>query len=151
MWFQHLAIRTLQMTEHRKYRFPFRLTIRLTVVMTFIIATFITAFAALTLQYYFMQQMATDAATERFNYLADKTSQLLNTIDSQAVETTRILASYPDLMNGNTVSQNARGIFSSLMLNRDMLYAIYLGLPNGDFYEVINLNSGEEVRKQLNA
>lgn len=139
------------MTEHRKYRFPFRLTIRLTVVMTFIIATFITAFAALTLQYYFMQQMATDAATERFNYLADKTSQLLNTIDSQAVETTRILASYPDLMNGNTVSQNARGIFSSLMLNRGMLYAIYLGLPNGDFYEVINLNSGEEVRKQLKA
>ncbi|SFK58614.1 HD domain-containing phosphohydrolase [Methylophaga sulfidovorans] len=139
------------MTGHRKYRFPFRLTIRLTVVMTFIFATFITAVAALTLQYYFMQQMATDAATERFNNLADKTSQLLNTIDSQAVETTRILASYPGLVNGNTVSQDARSIFSSLMLDRDMLYAIYLGLPNGDFYEVINLNSGEEVRKQLNA
>lgn len=139
------------MAKHRQYPRRFRLTIRITVVMTFIIATVITAVAALLLQYFFMQQMATDNATERFNNLADKTSQLLNTVDSQAVETTRILASYPDLVNGNNINKDARGIFSSLMLNRDMLYAIYVGFPNGDFYEVINLNSGEDVRKQLNA
>ena len=139
------------MAEHRQHPRRFKLTIRITVVMTFIIATVLTASAALLLQYFFMQQMATENATERFNNLADKTSQLLNTIDNQAVETTRILASYPGLVNGNNVTKDARGIFSSLMLNRDMLYAIYVGLPNGDFYEVINLNSGDDVRKQLNA
>ncbi|WP_417511242.1 HD domain-containing phosphohydrolase [Methylophaga sp.] len=139
------------MTKNIPSRQPFRLTIRITVVMTFIIATVITAVAALSLQFYFMQQMATESATNRFNHLADNTSQLLNNVDKQAIETTRILASYPGLVNGNTVSPDARDIFSSLMLNRELLYAIYIGMANGDFFQVINLNSGQQIRQQLQA
>lgn len=139
------------MKESVKPKKPFRLTIRLTVVMTFIIATIITAAAALGLQYFFMKHMATEAANNRFNYLADNTRQILNTVDEQAIETTRILASYPGLVSGNTINADTRKIFTSLMLNRQMLYAIYIGLANGDFYQVINLNSGEHIRQQLKA
>ncbi len=139
------------MAEQTQHRRRFRLTIRITVVMTFIIATVLTAIAALGLQYYSMQEMATEAATSRFNHLADNTSELLNSVDKQAVETTRILASYPGLVTGSTVNNDAKDIFSSLMLNRQMLYAIYIGMANGDFYQVINLNSGEQNRQKLQA
>ncbi len=133
----------------------FRPTIRVTVVGIFILATVLTALLAVGLQYKFTRLMASEAAVSRFSGLADSTGEFLNSMDSQAAQTARLLASYPGLVQvqeqGPWASPEVRELFAELLRNNPMLYAIYLGFDNGDFYELINLNSGPVVRRQLQA
>jgi HD-GYP domain-containing protein (c-di-GMP phosphodiesterase class II)/ABC-type amino acid transport substrate-binding protein len=132
-------------------RRKFRLTIRITVVTIFIIATVVTAALAVSLQYYFTRRMAAEAAVNRFNGMAESTRQYLDAVDEKAVDTTRVLASYPGLVNNQWVNPEARDLFATMMRDATMLYAIYIGFGNGDFYEVINLDSGQAVKRQLHA
>lgn len=128
-----------------------RFSIRVTVVTVFVLATILTAVLAVSLQYYFSRNMAAQAAVFRFNGLAGNVSRHLDAIDDKAVETTRILAGHPVLTQGQWVNPQARGLFAAMMRDTPMLYAIYIGFDNGDFYELINLESGQAVRRRLNA
>lgn len=128
-----------------------RFTIRFTVVSIFVVATVTTAAIAVSLQYYFSREMATEAAIERFNNLADVTSEYLSAADTKAEETTRVLANFPGLIEGQWVTPNVRELFSALMHESSLLHAVYIGFDNGDFYEVVNLNSGPNVRSRLAA
>lgn len=129
----------------------FKPTIRVTVVSIFIIATTLTAALAVGLQYHFSRKMATESALGRFDQLADHTGRFLNSADDRATDTVRVLASYPDLLDDGWVRGKVRDLFAAIMRDRNALYAVYVGFPNGDFFEVINLNSGEPVRRQLQA
>lgn len=139
------------MTDAKLATRKFRLPIRITVVSIFILATLLTASLAVGLQYYFSRNSATLAATTRFYDLADSTGQYLTSVNLRAAETARILASYPGLVQNDWVNEDVRNLFATLMRDSPMLYAIYLGFDNGDFYEVINLESSPAVREQLQA
>ncbi len=129
----------------------FRPSIRVTVVTTFIIATLLTALVAVALQYYFTRHLAEEAAVQRFNSLAESSGQFLATMDHQASQVARLLATYPQLVEGKTVSDEVRDLFAELLRIHPMFYAIYLGFEDGDLYQLINLNSGSGIRRQLQA
>jgi HD-GYP domain-containing protein (c-di-GMP phosphodiesterase class II)/ABC-type amino acid transport substrate-binding protein len=133
----------------------FRFSIRLTVVGVFAIATTLTAIIAISLQFYFSRTMAIDAALSKYQHTANNTSQYLSTIDSNAIQITRILAKHTQLTQEdsaeNWVNSHTLPLFSEVMKNNRIFYAIYLGFPNGDFYEVVNLNSSTTARRQLQA
>lgn len=128
-----------------------RITIRVTVVGIFLVATLLTAALAVGLHYYFTRALASEAAVNRFEELAASSRQYLNAIDSQAQQVTRVLASYPTLIDGQWINGDVREFFAAMMRDNNAFYAIYVGFDNGDLYEVVNLNSGVAVRQQLQA
>ena len=139
------------MSKPQQRNLKIRLPIRVTVVTIFILATVLTATLAVGLQYHFGRHLAAEAAVQRFRGLADSTGQYLNAVDQRAAQTASVLASYPGLTKGHWVDSNVRDVFAAMMRNAPMLYAIYIGFDNGDFYELVNLDSGAAVRKKLKA
>lgn len=130
---------------------PFKPTIRVTVVSIFIFATLLTAALAVGLQYHFSSKMETASAVGRFGQLAESTGALLSSIDDRAMDTTRILASYPDLVVDQWIKGDVRNLFAAIMRDNHAFYSIYIGFGNGDFYEVINLDSSMLARQNLKA
>jgi len=129
----------------------FRVSIRVTVVGMFLLITMLTAAVAIGLQYYFGTKLATETSLERYRDTANNTSEYLTVLDKRAVEATRMLASYPDIIKDGHVSPFTRKLFAETLRNNPLFYAIYIGQENGDFYELVNLNASSEVRNQLKA
>ncbi|MCG9719954.1 HD domain-containing phosphohydrolase [Shewanella sp. Isolate7] len=130
---------------------PKRLTIRVTVVGTFIIATLFTAAVAIGLQYYFGQRLATEASLKLYNQSADSTGSYLSQLDSQAINTTKLVANFEGLYTPMGLTREAKQVFGQAMRSAKFIYAIYLGSPDGDLFELVNLDAHPIVRRQLKA
>lgn len=128
-----------------------RFTIRFTVVGIFILATIVTASIAIGLQYYFSNTMATESAVKLYNLTAKNTSSYLTQVDNRATNTTQLLSNFDDLVTDGAFNPEAQQAFAEVMRTNSLFYAIYIGMPNGDFYELINLDAHPIIRTQLNA
>ncbi|MGS0674813.1 HD domain-containing phosphohydrolase [Shewanella sp. 125m-1] len=128
-----------------------RFTIRVTVVGIFILATILTAAIAISLQYYFSKNMATDAAVKLYNLTAKNTSSYLTQVDNRAINTTHLLSNFDTPVIDGAFNPEVRQAFADVMQINPLFYGIYVGMPNGDFYELINLDAHPIIRKQLNA
>jgi len=129
----------------------FRYSIRVTVVSVFIFANILTASIAIGLQYYFSKSMATESALSLYNTTAENTRNYLATLDSKAVNTSKILSKYSNLIEGGWIKGQSRELFAQVLQNNPVFYAIYVGFDNGDLYELINLDSDPIVRNHYNA
>ncbi|MDP4984907.1 transporter substrate-binding domain-containing protein, partial [Pseudoalteromonas tunicata] len=134
----------------KKVRNRVLFSIKSTVVSIFILAVAFTALAAIGLQYFFSHQMAVDSATKLFNITTQGTAEKLASISKSAENTLHILSQHPNVKSQFTQNQLKVDI-SDVMQFNPHFYAIYLGLDNGDFFELINLQSSSSVRSQLNA
>lgn len=135
-------------------KLPHRLkkhTIRYTVVSIFILATLITATVAIGLQYYFSKSMATETASELFQLASKNTKNHLLATDIKAESLTLILAQIGELVADNEIAPDTYNIFAEVLKSNSDLYAIYIGIDNGDFYELINLDASPKIRNQINA
>ncbi|WP_428636585.1 HD domain-containing phosphohydrolase [Shewanella sp.] len=130
---------------------PKRLTIRFTVVGIFIIATLFTASVAIGLQYYFSQRLATESSLHLYNQSANSTASYLQQLDSQASNTTKLVANFEGLYTPMGLTKAAKQVFSQAMLSANFIYAIYLGSPDGNLFELVNLDAHPIVRRQLKA
>ncbi|WP_394201597.1 HD domain-containing phosphohydrolase [Shewanella waksmanii] len=128
-----------------------RFTIRFTVVGIFVLATVVTAAIAIGLQYFFSHKMATESALKHYKQAADSTSQYIAQIDIQANNVAKLLASVDNLVVEGEFNPDAYDTFAEVMLINPLFYAIYIGLSNGDFHELINLDAHPVVRSQLQA
>lgn len=128
-----------------------RFSIRLTVVSIFVLATILTAAVATGLQYHFSRQMAVDSALAQYRLTAAGTRDYLAAIDSKAIQSTAILARFPELIKGKRINNDARAVFAEVMRANPLLYAIYIGFGDGNFYELVNLDASPLVRSQLKA
>lgn len=128
-----------------------RFTIRFTVVGIFVLATCMTAAIAIGLQYYFSHKMATESALKHYNQAADSTSQYITQIDIQANNVAKLLASVDNLVIDGNFNPEAYNTFAEVMTINPLFYAIYVGLADGSFYELINLDAHPIVRAQLQA
>ncbi|MCJ8301395.1 HD domain-containing phosphohydrolase [Shewanella sp.] len=128
-----------------------RFTIRFTVVGIFILATVVTAVIAIGLQYYFSKTMATESALKYYNQASQSASTYLSQIDIQANNVTKLLSSFDSLIENDKFNPESIDTFAEVMRSNPLFYAIYVGLPNGDFYELINLDAHPIIRSQLEA
>ncbi len=128
-----------------------RAPIRVTVVTIFILTTALTVSVAVGLQYYFTKQIASHATLAQFTNLTNQSIQYLKSVDSKASNVTKQLSSYPSLTKKDNNKADVNRLFSEIMVNNPLFYAIYIGYDNGDFYEVINLDSSPVIRQQLKA
>ncbi|MEC4726137.1 transporter substrate-binding domain-containing protein [Shewanella sp. D64] len=123
-----------------------RVSIRFTVVSIFILATVLTAAIAIGLQYYFSQSMATQSALKYYNFNAERTSKYLSQVDTQAVNITKLLSGLDQLIEVDIFNRKALHTFAELMQVNPIYFSINLGLPNGDFYQLVNLDSSPLIR-----
>lgn len=128
-----------------------RYSIRFAVVSIFVFATGLTAALGIFLHWYFSHSTVVAAALNEYQFTASRTGEHLRAVDRSATQLTTMLAQYPGLTDGNRITPAARRLFVRAMQNEPIYYAIYIGFPNGDFYELVNLQSSPAVRRQLKA
>lgn len=128
-------------------------SIRLTVISTFFIVSALTAGFALGLQYYFSKDLAKQAVQKEFQKSSEIWKQRISGIDKQAGQLLEMLGMLKSLKQ-KPMADTAHpelALLSHLMMNNQNLYALYAGYENGDFFEFINLDSGEHVRERFGA
>jgi len=134
-----------------KNRFNFK--IRTTILTLFSILISIVVFSILSLQYYFSQQLATEAITNSVSYIADKTHSKVNNIDLSSYNRISLLSLSKSIEDfpEEKIKHDMLNKFTTSILNKKYIYAMYIGYENGNFYEVINLDIDEKLRKKYNS
>ncbi|MFM2476426.1 HD domain-containing phosphohydrolase [Celerinatantimonas sp. MCCC 1A17872] len=128
-------------------------SMRVTVFSLFITLSVLIIAVALGLQYYFAQSMAHDAAKTQFTHVSEAVSKEIYTIDNRATAVLMLLSQYLETEK-STDSQAKRNLVKMMMQAMrqvPFLYAMYMGYPNGEFYELVNLDSSDIARHQLDA
>ena len=128
-----------------------RISIRATVIAGFIISSLLIAAVAIGLQYFFNKTLATEATSAVYHQTATSTRDYIAAVDSRAIAATRVMAQFPRLVEGKTISAETRRLFAEVMNRNTMFYAIYVGHQDGDFYELVNLEADQNLREQLRA
>ena len=127
-----------------------RTTIRLTVVTVFIVATTTTAAVAIGLQYYFGQAMARESAARLYSASAGSIAVQLRALGAVDANVIDLLAENQALVNP-AQEQAQLQIFSRVLEKNPLYYGVYLGRGDDSFMELINLESSEDARVQLQA
>ncbi|QOL24934.1 transporter substrate-binding domain-containing protein [Thalassotalea sp. LPB0316] len=129
-----------------------KITFRITLVGLCTMIASVTTIAALGLQYYFSKQLAIDASQVLTKQITQQIETSVKTMDDNASNVVSVVAKYSTLLvEGNAVKDKADSVLVDILNNNNNFYAMYYGFENGDFYEIINLETNESVRDQLGA
>jgi len=128
------------------------ISIRVTVVFVFVFGTLITATAAISLQYIFSSKIAADAVTSYATSFAKNTQKNVANFNFIASHSVEMLAHNTSLTNNDVINTRyVDRLFTNLLDSNSEFYAAYIGLDNGDFYEIINLEANSSIRKNFGA
>ncbi|MEM1111363.1 MAG: HD domain-containing phosphohydrolase [Pseudomonadota bacterium] len=135
------------MTEHAEGKH--HPTIRVTVLTFFTLATTLTASLAIGLQYYFGQQQAKESARTLYELAADAVTVEIQALNARNDDLIALLSENPVLVGGSWLEQIP--VLASAMDNNPIVHSIYLAKPNGDFYQLIDLEIGADMREAYRA
>lgn len=130
-----------------------RFKIRPTILIVFLVVVGIAVLSTIGLQYYYSKQMANDTIINGVKELSEKTEKKLLYFDNSSAD----LISLLELSHGIDDLSNKKNRFSIIkkittaIKTKNFIYAIYVGLDNGDFYEVINLENNNNLREIFGA
>ena len=132
---------------------PHRLKIRTNILLHFLFIVLFLAFALIGLQYYFSEKMAKEAMGDTFQQIADKIALKVQDKDLLAKEVLYQLETQPTISHNlsETVKLEIIRDFIPTLKRYSNMYAIYLGYPNGDFFEVINMHINKTIYAHYNA
>lgn len=126
-------------------------SIRVTVVSIFIFASVLTTTIAIGLQYYFSQKMAHSAAVQLYDFASDSASNYISQEDERAANYAVLLANFTNLIEGQRLHPDAIQLFTNILLKHELYYSLYLGFPNGDLQQLVNLTKQQNNRINLQA
>ncbi|KYJ85966.1 HD domain-containing phosphohydrolase [Sulfurovum riftiae] len=127
---------------------PYKLKIRTNILLHFLFVVISLAFILIGLQYYFSEKLAKDAIERNFRQIADKIALTLQDKDLLAKEVLYQIETHPSIHQtdlSETLEHEIIGHFIPTLKRYKNMYAIYLGYPNGDFFEVINMHINKTV------
>ncbi len=129
------------------------ISIRLHILINFIIVIGLISLSLLGLQYYFSQKLAISATHTNFTQTAKQVIKLFKNGDANIKNMLYFTELYPDLNAVPTDPKNIGTIdrFATSMQRLPSVYAMYIGHPNGDFFEVINMESSSTLHEHFNA
>jgi HD-GYP domain-containing protein (c-di-GMP phosphodiesterase class II) len=107
----------------------------------------------LTLQYFSSEKLAIKATVNSINHISEKIENKLLSMDRQAddfISMIEISDGVQDLPIENK-KHKMLTTFTTIFNNKPLIYAIYVGYENGDFFELINLQSNKKVKSTFNA
>lgn len=130
-----------------------KFSIKLTVISLFMFLSLLIITVALSLQYYFSQSLAKESSNALFQLSSQSISDKINALDIESSDLALLLSQYEELShddNDQTIRPVIK-IMAQAMLQKPYLYAIYIGYENGNFYELVNLDSSKNLRDTLKA
>lgn len=126
--------------------------IRPTVLSIFIILTSLIIFITLVLQYYFLKDLALNATNDNIKHISEKIKEKTNNLDKNNINIVFNLQYNKSI--DTFVKQGERHpllrLLTKTLENNTYLYSLYVGNENADFYQVVNLNINERLKKQHN-
>ncbi|MEZ9763611.1 HD domain-containing phosphohydrolase [Vibrio splendidus] len=128
-----------------------KISLRFTVGTMFILATVLTAIVAVSLQYYFSKKMATEHTLSKLTMVSNDLSDYLGAVETDAVNTARLLASVKRSISQRLSKEESHSILAEAIKDNPLFYSIYIGSPNDDFFQIINLESASSVRNRIGA
>lgn len=128
-----------------------KISLRFTVGGMFLLATVLTAIVAVSLQYYFSKKMATEHTLSKLTMASQDLSDYIGNIDSDAINTARLLSSVHRSISHQISREESRGILSEAIKDNPLFYSIYIGSSNERFFQIINLESSPFVRDKIGA
>ena len=133
---------------------PYKLKIRTNILLHFLFVVITLAFILIGLQYYFSEKLAKDAIERNFRQIADKIALTLQGKDLLAKEVLYQIETHPSIHRtdpNEILEHEIIGHFIPTLKRYKNMYAIYLGYPNGDFFEVINMHIDKKVHAHYKA
>jgi HD-GYP domain-containing protein (c-di-GMP phosphodiesterase class II)/ABC-type amino acid transport substrate-binding protein len=128
----------------------FAVGIRVTVVAVFMLATALTAALAIGLQYHFGRTMATEAATDLYSTASSGVVAKWNAIGDQNTTVIDLLSDNPALTYSKGDGKHLATI-ASVMERNPLYYGMYIGYPDGSFFELVNLDASRTARSSFRA
>ena len=130
-----------------------RIKLRTNILLHFLLVLFILTVALIGIQYYFNQQLAKEAVREKFHQTAQKVALAMRSKDTLSKEVLYQIETHPaiDVETIEQLPSNTLRLFSATLKRYANMYAIYLGYPNGDFYEVVNMQVNAQTFKRYHA
>jgi len=130
-----------------------KITIRTNILSNILFVVIVVAFSLVGLQYYFAKKMALEATEKTFRQLSSKVAIHLQGNDRLARETLHLMSVYPMIFRFPPMEkpETALRLMATPMRRNPNVYAVYSGYGNGDFFEVVNLQSSPSLRKYYKA
>jgi len=129
------------------------ISIRVNILTNFMLVIGLIAASLLGLQYYFSQQLAMSATHKSFVQTAQQVTQHIQAGDAVSKNMIYLTELYPGLSLAPTDSRLRDTIkrFAINMQRSVNIYAMYIGHPNGDFFEVVNMDSSAVLHAHFKA
>ena len=107
----------------------------------------------LTLQYFSSQKLAIKATINSIDHISQKTESRLLNMDAQGHDFISMIEITDGIKDSPSLNKKHKMLttFTTILKNKPLVYAIYVGYENGDFFEVINLNSNKKVKTKFSA
>jgi len=130
-----------------------RIKVRTNILLHFLFVLLTLAMALIGLQYYFGKQMAKEAVYRSFHQTAHKIALTLKDKDTLSKEVLYQIEHHPsvNITAGQTMPLQTVKHFIHTLKRYENMYAIYLGFPNGDLFEVINMNIDTNIHQHYYA
>ena len=128
-------------------------SIRTNILTNILLVVGVVAVSLLGLQYYFSQQLAKSAVEKSFTQTVDKLTQLIQTADTMNKNRLYLTEHYSGLTLHPTDPRHIQTVkrFADSMQRQDNIYAMYIGHPNGDLFEVINMQGSSKLHRHFKA
>ncbi|SKB32393.1 HD domain-containing phosphohydrolase [Malaciobacter marinus] len=134
-----------------KKKFYIKIRPTISFILVFLIISVISI--TLLLQYNFSLDLAKNATKDNFSQISEKLEDRLQNLDKRHNDLISILQLYKEIEQ--TPQKNKRHpllkLITTALNNNKHIYALYVGHEDNTFYEVINLNINEKLRKKYNA
>ena len=129
------------------------ISIRVNILTNFMIVIALIAVSLLGMQYFFSRQLAMSATQKSFVQTARQVTQHIQARDALAKNMLYLTELYPALTLSPTDSRHRDSIkrFVVNMQRSVHIYAMYIGHPNGDFFEVVNMESAGGLHAHFKA
>jgi len=128
-----------------------KFSIRFTVGSLFLFATAVTAFIAISLQYYFGKQMSQEHVLSKLVMATTEVSEYIQQVDANAASSASILRSVSIATQHQFSENETRQIFTQVLKDNPLFYSLYFGTETDDFYQIVNLASSPIVREKIDA
>ncbi|WP_415714539.1 HD domain-containing phosphohydrolase [Maridesulfovibrio sp.] len=128
------------------------ISIRLMAVGVVMVIGALIAGLAIGLDYYFSLDLAKTAAEKTFRSVSENVSERVRSLDNQSANLIKIFSQFPELKTYPHKNLDKR--FLSLItgcMNQTPVLSVYTGFKNGDFIEIVNLESSINARLTLKA
>ena len=130
-----------------------QITIRSNILSYFLLIVAVVTFLLVGVQYHFSRKIAEEAVSRTFSQTAEKITLSIQTWDLRAKEILyktvgQFLLTDVAVTTGSKLEVK---IFTDTLLQNSTIYSVYIGAPNGDLFEVINMQESPDLYQQFQA